>query len=110
MKTDVNVRLFQFEKLELFQIQKQVFEVLDVSESTRKDYNVRIKHFIHYVQTHGVNLNTYLAYKRFLGGIDTFSVATKNKYLISAKIFLDGLYKLQLISICLFIELIFASS
>jgi len=43
MKTDVNVRLFQFEKLELLQIQKRVFEVLDVSESTRKDYIVRIK-------------------------------------------------------------------
>ena len=97
MKTDVNVRLFQFEKLELFQ--KQVFEVLDVSESTRKDYNVRIKHFIQYTQIHGINFNTYLQYKRFLGGIDTFSVATKNKYLISAKIFLDGLYKLQLIPV-----------
>jgi len=97
MKTDVNVRLFQFEKLELFQ--KQVFEVLDVSESTRKDYNVRIKHFIQYTQIHGINFNTYLSYKRFLGGIDTFSVATKNKYLISAKIFLDGLYKLQLIPV-----------
>ena len=62
MKTDVS--LFQFEKLEL--LQKQVFEVLDVSESTRKDYNVRIKHFIHYTQIHGINLNTYLLYKRFL--------------------------------------------
>jgi len=92
---DTDVKLFQHEKLEL--LQNQVFEALDVSESTRKDYYVRIKHFVHYVQIYGINLNTYLAYKRFLGGIDTFSVATKNKYLISAKIFLDGLYKLQFI-------------
>ena len=35
MNTDVKV--FQFDKLEV--LQKQVFEVLDVSESTRKDYN-----------------------------------------------------------------------
>ena len=95
MKTDVSIRLF--EKSEL--LQKQVFDVLDVSESTRKDYHVRIKHFIHYTQIHGINHNSYLLYKRFLGGIDTLSVATKNKYLISVKIFLDGLYKLQLIPV-----------
>ena len=87
------VKLFEKSKL----LQKQVFDVLDVSESTRKEYNVRIKHFIQYTQIHGVNDNTYLSYKRFLSGIDTFSIATKNKYLIAAKIFLDGLYKLQLI-------------
>jgi hypothetical protein len=91
MNTDVSIRLF--EKSEL--LQKQVFDVLDVSESTRKDYNVRIKHFIQYTQIHGINHNTYLLYKRFLGGIDTFSVATKNKYLISAKIFLDGLFSVS---------------
>jgi len=84
-----------FEKSEL--LQKQIFDVLDVSESTRIDYNVRIKHFLQYTLIHGINLNSYLSYKRFLGSIDTFSVSTKNKYLISAKIFLDGLYKLQLI-------------
>jgi len=91
METGVNVSLFQFEKSKLFQIQKHVFERLDVSESIRKDYNVRIKHFIHYTQIHGISINTYLEYKRFLGGIDTFSIATKNKYLKSASKKLGGL-------------------
>lgn len=97
MKTDVSTGLVQLETLE--RLQKQVFEILDVSESTRKEYSVRIKHFIHYTKIHSINHNTYLEYKRFLGGIDTFSIATKNKYLISAKVFLDGLYRLQIIPI-----------
>ena len=97
MKTDVSVKLVQLHKLQ--PLQRQVFEVLDVSENTRKEYSVRIKHFIQYAQIHGINYNTYLEYKRFLGSIDTFTIATKNKYLIAAKVFLDGLYKLQVIPI-----------
>lgn len=97
MKTDVSVGLVQLNELK--PLQKQVFDVLDVSENTRKEYSVRIKHFIQYTKVHGINYNTYLEYKRFLGGIDTFSIATKNKYLIAAKVFLDGLYRLQLIPI-----------
>lgn len=97
MKTDVSVGLIQFDKLK--PLQKQVFDVLDVSENTRKEYSVRIKYFIQYTKVHGINYNTYLEYKRFLGSVDTFSIATKNKYLIAAKVFLDGLYRLQVIPI-----------
>ena len=97
MKTDVSVEPIQLNRLE--PLQKQVFDVLDVSESTRKEYSVRIKHFVQYTKIHGINHNIYLEYKRFLDGIDTFSIATKNKYLIAAKVFLDGLYRLQLIPI-----------
>lgn len=97
MKTDVSVEPIQLNRLE--SLQKQVFDVLDVSESTRKEYSVRIKHFVQYTKIHGINHNIYLEYKRFLDGIDTFSIATKNKYLIAAKVFLDGLYRLQLIPI-----------
>lgn len=97
MNKHVIVNVNELNKLEL--LKKQVFDVLDVSETTRKEYGVRIKHFIQYTKIHGINHNTYLGYKRFLGGIDTFSISTKNKYLISAKVFLDGLYKLQLIPI-----------
>lgn len=48
MKTDVSVKLVQLHKLQ--PLQRQVFEVLDVSENTRKEYSVRIKHFIQYAQ------------------------------------------------------------
>lgn len=97
MKTDVSAELIQLDRLK--SLQKQVFNILDVSENTRKEYSVRIKHFIQYTKTYGINYNTYLEYKRFLGRIDTFSIATKNKYLIAAKVFLDGLYRLRVIPI-----------
>lgn len=97
MKTDKNVELVPIDNLKT--IQKQIFDSLDVSENTRKEYHVRIRQFICYIQANGINHNTYLNYKRFLGDTDTLSVSTKNKYLITAKVFLDGLYRLQLIPI-----------
>ena len=95
MKNSISIQLHQFDKLE--SLKKQVFDMLDVSDGTRREYGVRIKHFIRYVDMHGINFNTYLDYKRFLNGIDTFSTSTKNKYLVAAKVFLDGLFRLQLI-------------
>ncbi len=97
MKTNTNVKLLPIDNLET--IQKQIFDSLDVLENTQKEYGIRIKHFIHYIQTHGINHNTYLDYKRFLRDVNTLSVSTKNKYLISAKVFLDGLFRLQLLPV-----------
>ena len=77
-------------RLEL--LKNEVFGALDVTDATRNEYRVRITHFIRYAETHGINRNSYLDYKRYLAGIDTFSVSTKNKYLIAAKIFLDELH------------------
>lgn len=77
------------------QLKNSIFDCIDVTENTRKEYLTRIKHFIHFVKLHGINFNTYLEYKRYLSSIDTLSVSTKNKYLISAKIFIDGLNNLQ---------------
>ena len=75
----------------------QVFDTLDVSETTRRAYAVRIRHFLRFTDTRGLNCNSYLEYKRYLQDCETFSVSTKNKYLIAAKIFLDGLHRLNLI-------------
>jgi len=97
MKTDVSLWLMQSDKME--KLKRQVFDVLDVSECTRKDYSSRINYFFQYVNKYGISNNTFLEYKRYLGRIDTYSIATKNKYLITAKVFLDGLYRLQLIPI-----------
>lgn len=80
---------------DVLQLKNSIFDCIDVTENTRKEYLTRIKHFIHFVKLHGLNLNTYLEYKRYLSSIDTLSVSTKNKYLISAKIFIDGLNSLQ---------------
>jgi integrase/recombinase XerC len=97
MNTNVSTDLIQFDRLQL--IKNQIFDTIDVSENTRQEYGSRIKHFIQYVQTTGINQSTYLGYKRFLSANEILSVSTKNKYLISAKVFLDGLYRLQLIPI-----------
>lgn len=80
---------------DVLQLKNSIFDRIDVTENTRKEYLTRIKHFIHFVKLHGINFNTYLEYKRYLSSIDTLSVSTKNKYLISAKIFIDGLNSLQ---------------
>lgn len=76
---------------------KQVFDTLDVSETTRREYAVRIRHFLRFTDVHGLNRNSYLEYKRYLQACETFNISTKNKYLISAKVFLDGLYRVRLI-------------
>ena len=78
-------------------IVREVLGGVDVSETTRREYAVRIRHFLRFTDTHGLNRNSYLEYKRYLQGCETFSVSTKNKYLISAKVFLDGLYRVRLI-------------
>lgn len=80
---------------DVLQLKNSIFDCIDVTENTRKEYLTRIKYFIHFVKLHGINFNTYLEYKRYLSSIDTLSVSTKNKYLISAKIFIDGLNSLQ---------------
>lgn len=80
---------------DVLQLKNSIFDCIDVTENTRKEYLTRIKHFIHFVKLHGINFNTYLEYKRYLSTIDTLSISTKNKYLISAKIFIDGLNSLQ---------------
>ena len=87
--------IIRSDRLEL--LKNEVFGALDVTDATRNEYRVRITYFIRYAETHGINRNSYLDYKRYLAGIDTFSVSTKNKYLIAAKIFLDGLHRLNLI-------------
>lgn len=70
--------IIRSDKLEL--LYNEVFGGLDVSDATRKEYRTRITHFNRYAETHGINRNSYLDYKRHLAGIDTFSVSTKNKY------------------------------
>jgi len=69
----------------------RVFDLLDVSEETRKDYNYRIGLFLDFTKQKGLNHNSYLEFKRELAGRTDISVATKNKYLATAKIFLKEL-------------------
>lgn len=70
---------------------QQIFDQLDVSESTRHDYKYRIPLFLSFVQTHGMSYNTYLEFKRELANRTDLTISTKNKYLATAKIFVKEL-------------------
>jgi integrase len=71
---------------------RQVFNNLDVKKSTIADYKYRISLFVDFVAKHGFYQNTFLEFKRYLAAKNDYSVSTKNKYLISAKIFLNELH------------------
>ncbi len=66
----------------------RVFDLLDISEATRQDYKYRIELFIEFIKTKGFTRNSFLEFKRYLAERTDFSVATKNKYLATAKVFL----------------------
>ena len=68
-----------------------IFDSLDVSDTTRQDYKYRIGSFLDYTRKHGVNMNSFLEYKRLLASRTDYSISTKNKYLAAAKIFLKEL-------------------
>jgi integrase len=68
-----------------------VFNLLDVSDATRQDYEYRIGLFLTFVGDKGFNFNTFLEFKRHLSQRTDLSVSTKNKYLATAKIFLKEL-------------------
>jgi integrase/recombinase XerC len=75
----------------------KVFEGLDVSVETKKDYCYRITMFLDFIKARGFTRNTYLDYKRELADRNDFTTATKNKYLATAKVFLRELNRQGLI-------------
>jgi len=93
MDTDIEtVNVIPFEEAKKKAI--QLFQLLDVSETTRKDYASRIGLFISHVGQEGFNRNSYLNFKRYLETRADYTVATKNKYLATAKVFLKELNRL----------------
>jgi len=73
---------------------EKVFDLLDVKETTRADYKARIGLFITHTKTHGINRNSFLEFKRELAERADLSVATKNKYLTTASVFLKELNRI----------------
>ena len=65
-----------------------VFDLLDVSDTTRQDYKYRIGLFLDFMKKEGFNYNSFLEFKRALAKRTDITVSTKNKYLATAKIFL----------------------
>lgn len=75
---------------------KNVFDLLDVSFNTRKEYKNRIGLFLDFLNKNSLNRNSFLEFKRYLTDRDDIAISTKNKYLATARIFLKELYRLGL--------------
>ena len=68
-----------------------IFNGLDISETTKKDYSARVGLFLSYVGEYRFQPNTYLNFKRYLERRTDYAVTTKNKYLATARVFLKEL-------------------
>jgi integrase len=71
----------------------EAFDNLDVSEATRATYIAGLTPFINFIEKNQFNLNTFLEFKRELRTRDELATSTKNKYLVSARIFLKELHR-----------------
>lgn len=78
------------------QVVAQMFAGLDVRPNTQYEYAKRIHHFLKYLETHQLSVNSLLEYKRHLAEAD-MAVATKNKYLTCARVFLRECYRHSLL-------------
>jgi len=76
---------------DLKQRANQVFGLMDISSSSRLDYSYRIGLFLEFITERGLNKDSFLEFKRYLAAKDTSTVATKNKYLACARVFLKEL-------------------
>jgi len=83
----------------LISYSKQIFDYLDVSELTRKDYKFRIHLFLKFIQNKEININSFLQFKREMNKRIEYSVSTKNKYLATARIFLKELHRIGIIPV-----------
>jgi len=67
---------------------------LDVSPNTQYDYRSRVPLFLNFIRSHGINLNTYLDFKRYLISRVDYCSGTKSKYLSVSKAILKEMYRL----------------
>lgn len=77
-----------------FQFIEQVFNNLDVLESTRAEYAQRVQPFLAFIRGSGFHRNSFLEFKRELRQRNDLSVSTKNKRLTAARIMLKELNRL----------------
>jgi len=76
----------------------KAFDYLPINDSTRADYKARIGLYIDYINSHGLNRNTLLEYRRYLDYRTDYAISTKNKYFTSAKRYTGILYTAKLLS------------
>ena len=70
---------------------KENFNNLDVSGDTIKEYQSRIGLFVDFVGSEGLSSSSFLDFKRDLAERSDIGIATKNKYLATARVLLKEL-------------------
>ncbi len=70
-----------------------IFDTLDIAESTKQDYLARLPRFITFTQTSGIDRDLLLRYKQSLRDDVSLGVSAKNKLLTTARITLRELYR-----------------
>ncbi len=75
------------------------YELCDISENTLKDYRYYLPLFLKYLEREGFNKTSYLNYKRWLKAQTQWTISTKQKYLVSARVWIKQLFKQGVISI-----------
>jgi integrase len=79
--------------LETYLTPRAIFDGLDVSESTKEDYLSRLPSFLGFMRRHGVTRDILLHYKHYLRARTDLGVASKNKYLVVARLALRELHR-----------------
>lgn len=72
---------------------EQLFDQLDITEQTRKDYISRLPIISDFLKRSGLSHNTYLFFKKYLAERNDLSASSKNKYLAVARILLKELHR-----------------
>lgn len=82
----------------------KLFELCDISQNTIADYRYYLPLFLNYIQKEGFNKTTYLGYKRWLKEQSQWTIATKQKYLVSARVWVKQLFKQGIIPVDLIVD------
>ena len=72
---------------------ESIFDTLDIQPSTKSEYQKRILKFFDFMNHQTITRNLLLAYKQHLRDDNTLGIASKNKYLTTARIALREMYR-----------------
>lgn len=72
---------------------ESIFDTLDIQPSTKSEYQKRILKFFDFMNHQTITRNLLLAYKQYLRDDNTLGIASKNKYLTTARIALREMYR-----------------
>ena len=70
-----------------------IFDSMDITEATKRDYLARLPRFILFVERNGIDRDLLLCYKQELRDDVTLGVSARNKMLTTARIALRELYR-----------------